>query len=41
MGKLHRGMIAGAVADFAAFAPHEERLSNLIQSFSRITKSRY
>jgi hypothetical protein len=36
MGKLHRGMIAGAVADFAAFAPHEERLSNLIQCFPEL-----
>ncbi|WP_392552716.1 DNA/RNA non-specific endonuclease [Orbus wheelerorum] len=33
MGTLTRGMIAGGVADFAVFAPHEERLSNLIQEF--------
>ncbi|WP_392563031.1 hypothetical protein RHO12_06100 [Orbus sturtevantii] len=34
MGTLVKGMIAGGVADFAVFAPHEERLSNLIQEFS-------
>lgn len=33
MGKLAQSMIAGGVADFAGFAPHEERLSNLVQSF--------
>ncbi|WP_392563856.1 hypothetical protein RHO13_11585 [Orbus wheelerorum] len=36
MGTLARGMIAGGVADFAVFAPHEERLSNLIQSFDEL-----
>ncbi|RKS85745.1 DNA/RNA non-specific endonuclease [Orbus hercynius] len=36
MGKLAQSMIAGGVADFAVFAPHEERLSNLIQSFDEL-----
>ncbi|WP_392564737.1 hypothetical protein RHO13_04830 [Orbus wheelerorum] len=36
MGTLARGMIAGGVADFAVFAPHEERLSNLVESFDEL-----
>jgi len=36
MGTLARGMIAGGIADFAVFAPNEERLSNLIQSFPEL-----
>ncbi|WP_392564616.1 hypothetical protein RHO13_03935 [Orbus wheelerorum] len=36
MGTLTRGMIAGGVADFAVFAPHEERLSNLVESFDEL-----
>lgn len=36
MGKLSRGMVAGGIADYTAFAPHEERLSNLIQSFPEL-----
>jgi hypothetical protein len=32
MIKLGKAAAAGAVADFAAFDPHEERLSNLVQS---------
>lgn len=36
MGSLGRGMIAGGVADFTVFAPGEERLSNLIQSFPEL-----
>ncbi|WP_392553272.1 hypothetical protein RHO14_05275 [Orbus wheelerorum] len=36
MGTLTKGMIAGGVADFAVFVPHEERLSNLIQSFPEL-----
>ena len=36
MGKLGQSTIAGGVADFTVFAPHEERLSNLVQSFKEL-----
>ena len=36
MGELGKGAIAGGVTDFTVFAPHEERLSNLVQSFKEL-----
>ncbi|MCX8664382.1 hypothetical protein J3U11_02120 [Gilliamella sp. B2840] len=36
MGKLGQSTIAGGVTDFKVFAPHEERLSNLVQSFKEL-----
>lgn len=37
MGNVARGAIAGGVTDFTVFGPHEERLSNLIESFSSLS----
>ena len=36
MGELGKGAIAGGITDFTVFAPHEERLSNLVQSFKEL-----
>tara|TARA_R110000822_G_scaffold173299_2_gene312904 strand:+ start:1846 stop:5310 length:3465 start_codon:yes stop_codon:yes gene_type:complete len=32
-GKVGKAMLQGAMADFAAFDPHEERLGNLVEQF--------
>ncbi|CUA90940.1 hypothetical protein Ga0061061_1174 [Chelatococcus sambhunathii] len=38
-GAVGQGMLKGAIADATAFDPHEERLSNLLEQYPRLSNS--